>query len=99
MPNRSYVKGRNFEYRVRDYLRKDGYVVIRQAKSSFPDLYAIRLNDDRQHDIRIVECRVDGYLSPRERHELLEIADKIQATPMIAQRRGRKLILRTLKGA
>jgi len=98
MPNRSYVKGRNFEYRVRDHLRKDGYVVLRQAKSTFPDLYAIKLNSERQHDIRIVECRVDGYLSPSERRDLLQLANRVRATAMIARRDGRKLILKPLKG-
>jgi len=97
MPNRAYVKGRNFEYRVRDQLRKDGFVVLRQAKSSFPDLYAIRFGNDLRHDIRIVECRVDGYLSPRERYEMLHMAARIGATPMVALRKGRRLVLEVLK--
>lgn len=96
MPNRSYIRGRHFEYRVRDFLRKRGYLVLRQARSSFPDLYAIKLNKDSRHDIRLVECRVDGYLSPSEREELRGLARRIRATPMVAARQGRKLVLQNL---
>ena len=37
-----YRKGVDFERTVRDFLKRKGYFCIRQAKSSFPDLIAIK---------------------------------------------------------
>lgn len=43
MPNKNYVSGRNFEYKVRDYLVSKGYLVIRSAGSKgVADLVAIK---------------------------------------------------------
>ena len=38
----SYERGRAFEYRVKHFLEKQGYFVIRSAGSKFPDLVAIK---------------------------------------------------------
>jgi hypothetical protein len=45
MPNKNYISGRNFEYRVRDYLQKEGHLVFRSAGShSIADLIVIPKN-------------------------------------------------------
>ncbi len=33
MPNKNYIKGRRFEYKIRDYFKNRGYTVIRSAGS------------------------------------------------------------------
>jgi len=39
---KTYIKGRKFEYKIRDLLKNQGYLVIRSAKSGSPfDLIAI----------------------------------------------------------
>jgi Holliday junction resolvase len=38
----NYERGRAFEYRVKQYLEKQGYFVVRSAGSKFPDLIAIK---------------------------------------------------------
>lgn len=44
MPNKNYISGRNFEYRVKKYLEKEGWFVVRTAGSHSPvDLVAFSL--------------------------------------------------------
>ena len=38
----NYERGRAFEYRVKQFLEKQGYFVVRSAGSKFPDLIAIK---------------------------------------------------------
>ena len=38
----NYERGRAFEYKVKRYLEKRGYFVVRSAGSRFPDLIAIK---------------------------------------------------------
>lgn len=70
--NKSYAKGRRFEWRVRDYLRKNGYFVVRQAKSAFPDLIAF--NDE---EVLVIECKWNGNLSSSEILKMTSIWAKI----------------------
>lgn len=43
MPNKNYISGRNFEYKVRDYLISKGYLVVRSAGSKgVADLVAFK---------------------------------------------------------
>jgi hypothetical protein len=57
MPNKNYIKGRRFEYEIRDNLKKAGYFVIRSAGSHSPvDLIA--LNKDKVLCLQLkVNCR------------------------------------------
>lgn len=87
-----YVKGRAFEYRVRDYLKKKGFFVVRQARSAFPDLIALK-----KSRVVFVECKVDGRLSKREREELLAILAFAGGEGFLALRKGRKLLFRSVK--
>jgi len=87
-----YARGRRFEYRTRDYLRKLGWFVIRQSKSSFPDLVALR-----DGSILLVECKVDGYIPSSERRHIVRLARKqVRGRAILAFRRGQKLLLAEL---
>lgn len=62
MPNKNYVSGRAFEYRVKRYLEKKGYYVLRTAgsKSAF-DLVAIPMLDKVPFlvvpDVLFIQCK------------------------------------------
>ena len=62
-----YGKGRRFEYKTRDELKKAGFYVVRQAKSAFPDLFAFN-----QRGLIVVECKVGGRLTRTEKNKLRE---------------------------
>jgi len=54
MTNKNYVSGRNFEYRVRDYLISKGYFVVRSAGSKTPiDLVGLK----SEHLPLLVQCK------------------------------------------
>lgn len=79
-----YEKGRAFEYRVRK-----GFDVVRQAKSAFPDLIALK-----NREVLLVECRIDGEISRDERLQLVNLAVRMDGRAAVAHRNGRKLILK-----
>jgi len=87
-----YARGRRFEYRTRDYLRKLGWFVIRQPRSSFPDLVALR-----DGSILLVECKVDGYIPSTERRHIVRLArTEVRGKAILAFRRGQRLLLAEL---
>ena len=86
-----YRRGYTFERRVRAHLEKDGWFVVRQGKSAFPDLICLK-----KGKVMLVECKVDGYLRPEERRKLSETSTKTGAESVIASREGKKIILRNL---
>lgn len=56
MPNKNYLAGRRFEYRVRNYFRKQRYTVLRTAGSKGPvDLIAIP--EEGKDPILFVQCK------------------------------------------
>lgn len=69
MPNKKYLSGRRYEWKVRDEWRKKGYTVIRAAGSKGPfDLIAIRPNwevdgntffhhTDQESEIVLIQCK------------------------------------------
>jgi Holliday junction resolvase len=67
-----YRKGYRFETRVRKYLESQGFLVIRQHGSAFPDLLAYPDPNGDLHlydtlGICFVECKVRKYLSREEK--------------------------------
>ena len=52
MPNKRYLKGRYFEYRVKEHLSKNGYLVFRLAGSKPIDLIAYKDNK-----LYLIECK------------------------------------------
>jgi Holliday junction resolvase len=85
----NYDRGKNFEYRVMRYLRDNGFLVMRQAKSSFPDIYAVRKSTGKKI---CVECKVRGYLSEDEKVGLTRIWVYYDIHPFVARRDGKKMI-------
>ena len=84
-----YVKGRRFEYRVRDLFRSKGYVVIRAAQSKPIDLICLR-----RGTILLVECKSErSTLSRSRKSELLGLSKASGATLVLAQRKKRRVEL------
>lgn len=56
MPNTNYLRGRNFEYKVKKYLQEQGYHVLRTAGShGMYDLIAIKF--ELQPSIIFIQCK------------------------------------------
>lgn len=84
-----YARGIRFEYKTRDYLRKLGWFVVRQPRSSFPDLIALKAGS-----ILLVECKLNGRMPSTQRRHMARLArTKVEGTPILAFRRGRELLL------
>ena len=95
LPNKSYVKGYNFERRVMKHLEKSGFFVQRSGKSKFPDLIAVRKSDFagvNMPDVLIVEVKVNKYISREEKSEADEIFEKTKIPLTVFWRDGRKLM-------
>ena len=84
-----YQRGYAFERRVRKWYAEQGWFAVRQPRSAFPDIIALK---DGQ--IHLTEARVDGYLSPDERRLLKDKAKQAGGKPLIAYRKGRKLLFK-----
>ena len=93
MPNKSYRRGYNFERRVLKFLESNGYFVVRQAKSSFPDLIAINYLGTPI----FIECKVNGKLSYKEQKRAEEIVKKYKVPFFIAHRYKRRIVFSPLK--
>jgi len=78
-----YKKGRQFEYRVKNYLQSKGYFVLRSPRSAgLVDLVAIK-----QGEVLCIQCktRKRNFREP-ERKKLIELAESIGAIPVLAYR-------------
>ena len=83
--NRHYVKGRSFEYKVRNYLLDRGYWVIRAAGSKgCADLVALA-PAHYTHRILLVSCKTTGIVPSIEKNELYTTAVRVDALPIIAE--------------
>jgi len=75
-----YRLGRAVEYRARDQLRKLGYFVLRSPASKSPiDLVAIA-----RGVVLFIQAKRSGVLEPGEWNELVELAESVGATPILA---------------
>lgn len=87
------MKGRRFEYRVRDFFRKNGFVVIRAAQSKPVDLVCLR-----RGQVIFVECKTNkSWLGTARRRQLLNLAEAAETLPLLALRKKRKLGFRDLR--
>jgi len=87
------VKGRRFEYRVRDFFKKNGFVVIRAAQSKPIDLVCLR-----RGEAILVECKTEkSALGMRRKQELLSLAEAAGALPLLSVRKKRNLIFKDLR--
>jgi Holliday junction resolvase len=84
-----YRRGRQFEYRARDHLKKIGFFVLRSPASRSPiDLVAIR-----NGEVLFVQCKISGALPPGEWNELYDLALSVGALPLLAERDGQRGLL------
>lgn len=75
-----YKKGASFENQVKDILNEDGWFAIRSAGShSIIDVLAIKVDEKW-----FIQCRTSGNLSGAERIELIALAEKHKAVPILA---------------
>jgi len=77
----NYERGRRFEWRVRDLLRKRGFIVLRCAGSKPVDLVALK-----KGRIVLVECKSDGYIPPKQMKKLEKIVKKAGAELLIVSK-------------
>jgi len=96
-----YHKGRNFEYRVKKYLEKKGYFVVRSAGShGIFDLIAIEKVGDNvgmyENFVYGIQCRVDSNVKKEEVEEMNRIYEKFGIIPILAYRDGKKLVFKHL---
>jgi Holliday junction resolvase len=81
-------RGDAFERRVRRDLDGAGYRTLRSSGSSGPfDLVALRARE-----LHLIQCKADGRLDPGEWNELLDLADELEGTAILAQRDARRHI-------
>lgn len=87
------MKGRRFEYRVRDLFKRKGYLVVRAAQSKPIDLICLK-----NGKTILVECKTDKTKLTRGRKlELLGLARVSGASLILAYRSKRKIELLDLK--
>jgi len=91
MTNKSFRKGYNFELRVKKYLEKKGYLVIRQGGSKFPDLIAIPGRDIKRSQVLAIECKT-GNLRTEERFGLKALEDRFRLKAIVATKQKRRLV-------
>jgi Holliday junction resolvase len=84
MPNKNYIRGRAFEYRVKKDLEDKGYIVVRSAGSKSPfDLVAISLKV-QYPDVILVQCKYGAKITKKERENLHKISKKIPKNIYVA---------------
>lgn len=90
-----YARGRAFEYKVRNYFISQGYFVLRSPRSKGPvDLIAIK-----KGDILLIQCKLgQNYLSAKQRIPLINLAESLGATPLLAFREQHKIKTLDLRG-
>ena len=89
----NYSRGANFERRCKAYLVQQGWMVFRSAGSHSPaDLIAMRGGE-----FILIQAKINGKLSFKERAYLWLVAEENNCQAMLAYRQGRKLILEEIK--
>ena len=82
----NYSRGANFERAVQKDLERQGFDTVRSAGSHRPaDIWAAR-----GHTRWLVQCKLDGNISPLEREKLIELADRTNSEAWLAFRPGRQ---------
>lgn len=98
MPNKNYVKGRAFEYKIKTWYKKQGYLVFRTAGShSVADLIAMPpLNKIEEWNPILIQCKATtGKTYPKELLELEFVAMKYgcRAVLVTKDKKGRNLFI------
>ena len=93
MASRSYRIGYNFQRRVKKDLEKQGWFVLTQPKSAFPDMICWKPITQNLYSLMGVECKVNKYLSRAEKEEANKLLSSGYMSQMlVAYRDGNKLI-------
>jgi len=94
MSNQNYVKGRNFEYRIMDFLRKRGYFCMRAygSRGAF-DIIAV---PPTKGSTLLVQAKYNGYVPKFELQQLKEIQKKLWGSVIIAYSENHKLQFKNL---
>jgi Holliday junction resolvase len=94
--NKRYIKGRNFEYRVKKYFEDKKYFVVRAAGSKgIADLVAIpHAFDKSQLYPLIVQCKNTNYkkVNKSELEKFYIFAMLHKCEPVLAARDGRRMV-------
>lgn len=101
----NYERGRAFEYRVRDELKKLGAVYVMRAAGSHTKADLAAFWEVTPHGtvewshVWLVQCKRDGRLPAAEREELISIARQTGTRAVLAQAgpKGRGVILINLE--
>lgn len=81
MPNRNYVNGRSFEYRVRDLFEAKGYFVMRSAGSRTPvDLVALK-----DGEILLIQCKRHGVIGSEDINILRAVSLQCSGKALLAE--------------
>lgn len=93
-----YQNGATFERAIKASLEEDGYFAVRSAGSKGKvDIVAVKPGQ-----LLFVQAKTDGLISPAERAELLRIARRGEALPIVAYKgtegRRRPIRYRLLTG-
>jgi len=92
MANKRYVKGRRFEYRVRDDMLNKGFLVFRVAGSKPVDLIAYK-----NGKMYAIECKYNKKdINKTSIEKLRRYREKYGVKTLIAYRDGRKIIYKTV---
>ena len=83
-------KGDNFERRVKKHLQELGFFCVRQPRSAFPDLIALRYYMD-YIQVYFIECKMNKYTSKEEKLELMRLSAKFGTIPLIAYSENREI--------
>lgn len=82
MGRTQYARGRDFEYAVRDDMRRHGYLALRSPASKSPtDIYCIKSGE-----LVFIQCKLHGALYRSEWNEFYEFCGTVDATPVMARR-------------
>lgn len=88
-----YRKGAHLENEVKGILIEDDWVAVRAAGShGIVDVMA-----DKYGEVWFVQCKKGGYLSPEERSELIALAKKHKATPILASKSKEGVVFEEVK--
>jgi len=81
--NNNYRRGYNFELRVKRSLEKRGYFVVRSSGSHGPaDLLAV----SKDGKVLAIQCKLDGYIPPKEFRKLLTLTSRYPVVAYLASK-------------
>ena len=92
----NYARARDFEYRVRDDMKKHGFIAVRSPASKTPtDVYCIG------YEVKVfIQCKTNGVLGPKEWNEFWDFCKSVNAIPVLAMKgkNGRGIEYKLLTG-